>query len=174
MYDKLFDQLERLPQDIVDQLNADKLEVALVPLPFPAGFSFTKGSGGDWSEVEAAYRYKHEAAIKDMTMALSSYLDRMMGASWAWADGPRNIIDTGELLASKSVTAETGGFKVSYNADYAGIIHYGGYITPYGNQYAAKVYIPGRPWILATVGEVPGPLPAFDWENVYMQYFNAA
>ena len=40
---------------------------------------------------------------------------------------------------------------VSYSEPYAALIHYGGYILPYGNPNADKVYIPPRPWVESTL-----------------------
>ena len=52
--------------------------------------------------------------------------------------------------------------SATYNSPYANLVHYGGYVTPYGNPDAAAVYVPGRPWIkAATQGTYGAPPPRF-------------
>ena len=65
---------------------------------------------------------------------------------WEVADGRDDIIDTGALLASQSVTVIGSTIIVTYDEPYAALIHYGGYIVPYGNESASRVYLPPRPW----------------------------
>ena len=88
--------------------------------------------------------------------------DAMENPTWNWQGGttirkdgssassPRNIVDTGKLKSSKKLTTKFGStqvrYEVKYTADYAGIIHWGGYITPYGRG-GTTTYLPGRPWI---------------------------
>ena len=50
---------------------------------------------------------------------------------WEVADGRDDIIDTGALLASQSVTVIGSTIIVTYDEPYAALIHYGGYIVPY-------------------------------------------
>lgn len=70
----------------------------------------------------------------------------------AWVPkGIRDIVDTGNLNASKKVSTSFGKTQakllVRYTAPYASIVHWGGYIVPYGNQKLDAVYLPPRPWI---------------------------
>lgn len=93
-------------------------------------------------------------------------LDAAMESS-AWPSG-KDIIDTGELKNSLNVTATSRGINIKYSTPYAALVHYGGYIVPYGNQKLEKVYIPGRPWIdSVTVGG--GPVEKFDFESIYRE-----
>jgi phage gpG-like protein len=101
---------------------------------------------------------------------LATALDEAM-ASTAWGGG-KDIIDTGELKNSLVITATSGGVTVKYTAPYAAIIHYGGYILPYGNPKLSKVYIPPRPWV-SSVMKGGGPVPAFDFESVYREAIQA-
>lgn len=98
---------------------------------------------------------------------LSMALDRAMTeVSWPWprqtqrasgelAGTSRDIVDTGRLYESQQInekflkTKTT--FEIVYNTPYAALVHYGGYVQPYGNPNAATVSIPGRPWIESAI-----------------------
>jgi hypothetical protein len=107
----------------------------------------------------------------DLSMALDT---AMTNANWSWprqtqrksgeiAGTSRDIIDMGNLYESQQIkekflkTKTT--FEIIYNTPYAAIIHYGGYVQPYGNPNAATVYIPGRPWIEAAINGGNGMSP---------------
>ena len=92
----------------------------------------------------------------------------MQAGSWGWRDGNRDIVDTGDLMASQNITVSGFSVSTSYNSPYAAITHYGGYIYPYGNTNATKVYLPARPWITATI-EGGGPVPVFDFYAAYLR-----
>lgn len=100
---------------------------------------------------------------------LEAALNSSMAASWGWSSGTRDIIDTGELKNSLSIAVIDGNVEISYDAPYASLIHYGGYIMPYGNSSGARVYIPGRPWVAATL-EGNGPVQKFDLDGYYRAY----
>ena len=146
--------------------------------PVPQGFDVPWGSlpipevvlKVDPGSADTAFeglQAAHDKAIPRMVKDLSVHLDNMMEAGWGWIDGTRDIVDTGALKSSKKVSASSSGFEVSYSAPYVNIVHYGGYIQPYGNVNIEKVYLPARPWIAATFGKAPGPLPPFDFEQSY-------
>lgn len=99
----------------------------------------------------------------DLSMALD---EAMTSSNWSWprqtqrangevAGASRDIIDTGALFGAQQIkekflqTKVT--FEIIYNKPYAAIIHYGGYVRPYGNKKAEVVYIPGRPWIQSAI-----------------------
>ena len=86
---------------------------------------------------------------------------------WRTPGGVSDIYDTGELLASGRVTVGSDGVTVSYDAPYAALVHYGGYINPYGNT-SARVYLPPRPWVDSVLNG-GGPVPAFDFASYYRQ-----
>lgn len=111
-----------------------------------------------------------DEASARMIEELGEALDMAM-ASTAWPSG-KDIIDTFRLIASRKVSYNKDGFiDITYDVPYFGIVHFGGYIRPYGNEHAQKVYIPGRPWIEYTV-EGRGPVPQFDFDGVYEKIIN--
>lgn len=101
---------------------------------------------------------------------LGAALDEAMASS-AWGTG-KDIIDTGKLRDSLVITTTSGGISIKYTAPYAAIVHYGGYIVPYGNPSLSKIYIPGRPWV-DSVMKGGGPVAAFDFESVYREAIRA-
>ena len=79
--------------------------------------------------------------------------------------GMRSNVDTGALKESLSIKASFAqtkvSFQITYRQPYAAFVHYGGVIKPYGNQSAADVIIPGRPWVQA-IFEGSNSQPKFD------------
>lgn len=119
---------------------------------------------------------------RDLPMAL----DRAMGSPvWDWpgttirkngeiAGATRDIVDTGYLASTLSIKTKFMKTKVqtqiSYSAPYAGIIHNGGMIQPYGDRSRNSVLIPGRPWIEAVMkGGVSG-IEKYDYKAVYQKH----
>jgi hypothetical protein len=98
-----------------------------------------------------------------VTTKLEIALDQAMDSSiWNWTGmtlrnngsqvfTPRNIVDMGDLKASRDVRyahyPNMTAWTIKYNSPYANITHYGGYIQPYGNKSASAVYLPPRPWV---------------------------
>ena len=105
-------------------------------------------------------------ATDDVKRALNSAVS---SSSWSWAGGSRDIVDTGKLKNSVEVAFSGGAFMISYKVPYAALIHYGGYVYPYGNKNAQKVYIPGRPWVDATIMG-GGPVPQIQWDQLISKY----
>jgi len=97
---------------------------------------------------------------------LGNALDEAMMSS-AWASG-KDIVDTGKLKNSLVITTTSGGISLNYGEPYAALVHYGGYITPYGNEKLEKVYIAGRPWV-DSVLRGGGPVPRFNFEEIYRE-----
>jgi phage gpG-like protein len=97
---------------------------------------------------------------------LGQALDKAMLSS-AWSSG-NDIVDTGELKNSLTIITTAGGISLNYSAPYAALVHYGGYITPYGNQKLEKVYIAGRPWVDSVI-KGGGPVPRFNFEDIYRE-----
>lgn len=79
---------------------------------------------------------------EDLQRAASEFSQRLDDALRAVG-----AVDTGELLRSKSVLVTRDGIEVVYDAPYAALIRYGGYIQPYGNPNARPVNVPGRDWV---------------------------
>lgn len=66
---------------------------------------------------------------------------------WDVPSGLGDIIDSGELYRSQRIEWDEHTINISYDVPYAGLVHYGGYIAPYGRRELGMVYIPARPWI---------------------------
>lgn len=99
---------------------------------------------------------------------LKAALDEALLANvWSTPSGTADIYETGELLSSGTVTVGPNGVIVSYDAPYAALVNFGGYIYPYGN-INARVYLPPRPW-LDSVIRGGGPVPEFDFKKYYLE-----
>jgi hypothetical protein len=119
------------------------------------------------SDASAIILKAAEDAIPGIIVSLGQALDRaMMSGVWSWDDGVRDIVDTGRLMASRAITVSGNVISIDYDVPYFGIIHFGGYIIPYGNERAEKVYIPARPWVTYVV-EGGGPVPQFDFDAAF-------
>ena len=104
------------------------------------------------------------AAIVEGTIKASAYVQKDLRAAldaamdypgWSWTSGPRDIVDTGKLkkslvLAEKNLKTKTT-IEIKYRSPYANMVHYGGYIQPYGNKNANSVLYPARPWVEAVL-----------------------
>lgn len=98
----------------------------------------------------------------DLKEALDSAI---RNKTWSTLTGTDDIFDTGELMTSGSVSVTSDGIKISYDAPYANLVHFGGYINPYGDQ-SRKVYLPPRPWIESVLNG-GGPVEQFDFVSYY-------
>jgi len=99
----------------------------------------------------------------DLKEALSAAL---MSDVWQTPSGAADIYDTGQLMESGTVVSTGRGLTIAYTAPYASLVHFGGYIHPYGNLNA-RVYLPPRPWIQSVLSG-NGPVPQFDLARYYM------
>lgn len=152
-------ELKHLENDI----NSYKAEVEIdAPFPFPR-FYVTVKEPDTAGYLKTWFVISMRGLLPGMAAALEQQLkDNMSSSSWGWTDGTRDIVDTGNLRDSQSVQVDGMGFSITNDAEYAALTHYGGYITPYGNGSAEKVYLPARPWITATL-EGGGPVPVFNY-----------
>lgn len=83
-------------------------------------------------------------AIKDsFVKIISAELKNAVDASLV----QYGLVQTGQLRSSLQVTVVNDTIQIQYSAPYAALMHFGGYIKPYGNIHAKPVYIPGRPWV---------------------------
>lgn len=139
------------------------------------GFEFgVKLSGIAAADILNGIEKGIQQANEIIATKLSDALDEaMMSAVWSWNKGSRDIVDTGELMRSKNITVDGNRINISYNVPYAGLVHYGGYIAPYGNRSIEKVYIPARPWVDSVVLG-GGPTPQFDFEKIYTEAIERA
>ena len=129
-------------------------------------------SGVEINNLPSDLRKAADKATDIIITELGAALDAAMAASaWSWPSGAGDIIDTGTLRSSRSIKKTSNGFTIAYNQPYAAIVHYGGYIQPYGNPSAAKFYFPPRPWIDAVLNG-NGPVPQFDFESAFKKAFD--
>lgn len=113
---------------------------------------------------------------------LASALDNAMNSNvWKWTPGvttdrkngqsvesPRNIVDTGALQGSLRFNVKGNSIDFAYREPYSRLVHWGGYIQPYGNPNASKVYVPGRPWITSVLNGENG-FEAFPFKQIWSQ-----
>ncbi len=122
--------------------------------------------------LEKGYRTALVKALSSSTRKVENQVKEaintnMTSSIWAWprdterqsgrtVGSPRDIIDTGNLLSKNYVrityTTRGASIIVGNNSPYAGIVHFGGYILPYGDRSKRPVFIPGRPWIGVALG----------------------
>ena len=117
--------------------------------------------------ASAAFQEGTEYAISVTSEAVEAALDAAVSSSaWTWSSGgARDIVDTGELKNSLTITVSGNNVFIDYGAPYAAFVHEGGYIKPYGNENIDAVYVPGRPWIDAVLfGN--GPVPSVDLDKI--------
>lgn len=117
--------------------------------------------------ISARFESAVNGASENIAINLKSALDEALESSvWGTLSGTADIYDTGLLLKSGSVVSTGDGIAISYTAPYASLVHYGGYIHPYGNTNT-KVYLPPRPWIQSVLTG-NGPIPKFDIAEYYI------
>jgi phage gpG-like protein len=117
-------------------------------------------------------RAKVIESINEATIVIAQELEAalrsaMSSSSWPTPSGTGDIIDTGKLMESGVIRADGSNIVIAYTAPYAAIVHYGGYIAPFGKQ-AAKVYLPARPWV-ESVLQGGGPVQQFNIRERYSQ-----
>jgi len=131
-------------------------------------------SGGGAALAKEAFDEATSYATEVLSQAIEEALNTAVSSSvWAWSTGgARDIVDTGALRDSLSITVNGDDIDISYGVPYASLVHNGGYIRPYGNANIAAVYLPGRPWIDATLyGN--GPVPSVDLDQVVGNAFDS-
>lgn len=135
--------------------------------PINLNFDFQEEPELDTRAIEASYEAKIEALEPQLIAELTEALTAALRSSvWSWNGGARDIYDTGNLAASANISMSSGSLVVKYDAPYAGIVHNGGYIFPYGNKSARPIYLPPRPWI-DSVLYGGGPVPQFDFGEFF-------
>lgn len=108
-----------------------------------------------------------EAPIWKWTPGVTT--DRKNGAS---VESPRDIVDTGALMDSFRINTKKGSVDFAYREPYSRMVHYGGYIKPYGNPDAQKVYLPPRPWITSVLYGENG-FEAFPFADIWRKAIQA-
>lgn len=121
------------------------------------------------SQFDRAAKEIHSRALVFLSEELELALGIAMESNvWGWEYGDGDIYDTGALRDSGRVVVSGNSLQIFYGEEYAAIVHYGGYISPYGNPNVT-IYMPGRPWIQAVILG-GGPVPQFDMEGTYARY----
>jgi len=115
--------------------------------------------------VEKAHSTALLLLAADLELALAM---AMKDNVWDWDYGDGDIYDTGALQKSGRVVVSGDSLQVLYDEEYAAIVHYGGYIYPYGNPNVS-IYMPGRPWVQSVILG-GGPVPQFDMQGTYNKY----
>ena len=146
-----------------------------------------RASGVNEKAAGRAFVAAQLSASTQVERELPIVLGKAMGSPvWEWtgratwrqngevAGTPRDIIDTGYLASTLKLTTKFMATKVqtkiAYTAPYAGLVHNGGAILPYGNSSRNTVLIPGRPWIDAVMrGGVSG-IEKYDYKGVYQTH----
>jgi hypothetical protein len=127
-------------------------------------------SGPSASDLDARFQAAAQRAAQRIATDLGAALsDAMRSSVWSTPSGSSDIVDTGNLLASGTVTANRGGVTVAYDAPYAALVHFGGYINPFGNT-RVRVYLPPRPWVESVLFG-GGPVQEFDFSRYYREEF---
>ncbi len=154
------EQAKKIAQDIVEKLDG-KVAIQSAPIPMPGVYMQTN-KVPDITPLIDGIEAQHQKGIEAVQRAVEINLDKSMSRSWGWISGSRDIVDTGALKDSLEMNISSDSFSVSYNEPYANLVHYGGYINPYGNPNA-RVYLPGRPWVETTFSEMND-----SWQQIYL------
>lgn len=91
-----------------------------------------------------------EGIIDDLDDAVAKYaqdIARDLAAKLDASLVSYKLVKTGKLRDSLVVDVTRDSVTISYGVPYAALLQYGGYIKPYGNPNAKKVYIAPRPWV---------------------------
>lgn len=121
----------------------------------------TDGASSIIDKVEEAT----DIALSIIATEIGGYLDSAMTSS-IWGGNDPDIVDSGKLRNSLTITRSGSSIIISYDEPYAKLIHYGGYIIPYGNENADRKYIEGKPWVDSIIfGD--GPIARYDYQEAY-------
>lgn len=163
------DGIKQSLQKVAKKIDGQSVTVSWPVLPAPLFYWTGPESSGDGSDITEDLQKRHERGVEAVARGLEIHLDNMMEASWGWIEGARDIVDSGQLKNSARVMIQGDQIIVGYVSDYANLVHYGGYIQPYGNVNIDRVYLPARPWVAATFGEAGGPMQPYDWMAAYLE-----
>lgn len=160
-----------LQEEVLKKIEALKKAdiVFQVPGVVWAPIMYQFNGGFNFEPWLAQINARHAKGIRALEQRLELELNMQMQKSWTWIDGSRDIIDTGTLQRSVTINMDTGmngSIDVTYDTPYANLVHYGGYINPYGNPNI-KIYLPARPWVETAFSNVNT-----EWERIYMSAAN--
>lgn len=125
-----------------------------------------------FEEFPKASQRAHYKTMNRIVTDLKEALDAAMEADvWEWISDTRDIIDTGALKNSGKViySKSDDSVQISYEEEYAAIVHFGGMIRS-GYNPEVQILYPARPWITATL-EGGSVVPKFEFEKRYLDYF---
>ena len=128
--------------------------------------------------VESRARAAADAAAKIVfNEAFAEILDTTGSKVWSWPRGesPRNIVDSGLLRASGSVTINSTLAHYRFVLNYATAVHNGAWIYPFGDRTKERVFLPPRPFVTAVLGieRYPGITP-YDLQAQFRENFRTA
>jgi phage gpG-like protein len=120
-------------------------------------------------------KLRSNKASSEFAVILDSVLREAINASiWTTRNGTDDIIDSGDLLRSGEVRVTNNGVSINYDVPYASLIHYGGYIVPYGNTNAQRVFIPPRPWVSTVLNSGFGGFnPALAYREIIVRILSS-
>lgn len=157
--------------DMSIKFKAKGLDLKLKPVkqkftvPLKINFTLDIPSAEIYRYLDRVLDETKDIFLDIVSSEIGGYLDNAMSSS-IWGSSDPDIIDSGRLRDSLDISRSSDGFSISYDAPYAALIHYGGYIVPYGNTAASRVYITGKPWMESVVfGN--GPLPGYDYQDAF-------
>ncbi len=151
---------DKLSNEISKQLRDQKIDIKF---DLAIGFRLTYKVNKD-----SITKIISEINARAMDIVAGDIADALNAAmsSGIWSGQDPDIVDSGALLRSLRVTREGSDIRISYSEPYAALIHYGGYVTPYGNKSAERVYIPGKPWAESLLFG-GGPIAQYDYSAAY-------
>jgi len=166
----LLEEIKKEIDSTINQLSKKSVSVTIGAIQLDASLD-SKELDGFLKKLPKLLKKAHKRAINSLLDGLRDALNSAMeDPVWNWTDGMRDIIDTGKLKASLNLYADSDGdIHILYGQEYAGIVHYGGYINPYGNPNA-KQYYPGRPWVDSVLNG-GGPVAQYDFKSEYLTAF---
>jgi hypothetical protein len=133
-------------------------------------------------QLEAGIAKANKVIETELTKALN---EAMEAPVWKWTPGvttdrkngssvesPRDIVDTGALRDSFRINTKKGTVDFAYREPYSRMVHYGGYIKPFGKPDVPKVYLPPRPWITSVLYGENG-FEAFPFKDIWRKAIQA-
>jgi len=138
------------------------------------GFEIDLGDLDRLSDAADKYPDAATKAFRKSLMIIANDLaatleENMSLPVWDFNKKKGDIIDTGDLRESGNVEIDGTDLVISYDQEYAAIVHFGGYVTS-GFNPDIQIYYPGRPWIEATLTG-NGPVPAFNFQKALEENF---
>lgn len=166
-FDKVFKEITDAAKDEIDGFRYG-FEIS-PPILSSKGIKISS------SEIKDVISSKVNLVLSKFTQIVISELTiRIKEAFYqVWPSTSSDIISSGELLDSLNIQITTKGLSITFDAPYASIIHYGGYIVPYGNKNAERVYLAPRPFLDVILGRANGPVSSYDFQDALTRAINS-